>query len=51
MTIVTYLVIGRTIGSMSSSWSPYWRKGRPVWRTVVSIFTWPEMTRTPIEST
>ena len=36
---------------MSSSWSPSWRSGSPVERTVVSHFTCPETTNTAWEST
>ena len=50
VTITAYLVIGATSLTMSSSWSPSWRSGRGVLRTVVSNLTCPDTTIMPIES-
>ena len=50
VTMTAYLVMGATMGVMSSSWSPSWRRGRPKERTRVSRFTWPETTMSPRES-
>ena len=48
---VTCLQTGAAIATMSTSWSPSWRRGRSYEVTSVSLLTCPETTIMGIEST